>query len=155
MYVVKTLMPQESSRYFAEEIVKRPSLNILFWLKYQWSFTLTASIGPDSEEASCIPCIIDAPSHWRIYTSSSLNKLRSSLTPVYETKFCKITLFAFTHLISTECRVYASVNLVSVGSGNCLSPVRRNYPNQCWHIFNWNHGNRSQWNSNRNYIIIK
>ena len=54
--------------------------------------------------------------------------------------------------ISPECRIYASVNYVSIGLDNCLSPIRRqnHYLNQSWVIFNWNFRNKPEWNFSQN-----
>ena len=51
-------------------------------------------------------------------------------------------------LICPSCRIYASGNWVSIGSGNGLSPSH--YLNQCWLIVNWTLRNKLQWNSSRN-----
>ena len=59
-----------------------------------------------------------------------------------------------THL--SKC-AYALVNLVNIGLGICLSPVRRrtgdsHYQNQCWLIINWDLRKKLQWNLNKKYI---
>ena len=50
---------------------------------------------------------------------------------------------------SPECRIYASVNWVSIGSDNqwfVSYSVRSHNLNQCWIIVNWTLGNKLQWN---------
>ena len=47
-----------------------------------------------------------------------------------------------------ECRIYATVIRVSIGSDNGLSPIH--YLNQCWDIVNWTFRNKLQWNINQN-----
>ena len=48
-------------------------------------------------------------------------------------------------LISPWCRIYASVNWVSIGSGNgCLAPSHS--LNQHWLVVNWTLRNKLQWN---------
>ena len=49
-------------------------------------------------------------------------------------------------LIDTQWRLYASVHQVIIGSDNDLSPVRRHYLNQCWHIIHQTPRNAFQWN---------
>ena len=43
--------------------------------------------------------------------------------------------------------IYTSVNRVSIGSDNGLSPIRH-YLNQCWVIVNWTFRNKLQWHYN-------
>ena len=45
---------------------------------------------------------------------------------------------------------YVSVNRVSIGSDNGLSPIRSHCLNQCWIIINWTLRNKLQWNFNQN-----
>ena len=59
--------------------------------------------------------------------------------------------------LSTQCRIFASVIRVIIGSGNGLSPAcsaPSHYLNQCWFIVNWTLRNRPQWNFNRNSNIF-
>ena len=54
------------------------------------------------------------------------------------------------------CCIYASVNWVIIGSGNGVSPVRRQAITwtQCWLIVNWTPGKKFQWNLNQNSTIF-
>ena len=68
-----------------------------------------------------------------------------------------INLIMRIELNEVEWRIYASVNLIIIGSDNgLLRTAPSHILNQCWNIINWTPGNKLQWNLNQNcYVLFK